>query len=151
MRPVAAPVSSTISQKRGVSAASPSPVAFGRSVSAFAVIRPARLPAARGRAERAVFARNQPSVRADKSQRGKMTMMHKYAAMDVRRLAIFLEVVDQGGFTRAADVLDVSQPSVSQAVRELETDLGTPLFHRFARSVALTSAGEALVPSARQV
>jgi LysR family carnitine catabolism transcriptional activator len=78
-------------------------------------------------------------------------MMHKYAAMDVRRLAIFLEVVDQGGFTRAADVLDLSQPSVSQAVRELENDLGTPLFHRFARSVALTPAGEALVPSARQV
>jgi DNA-binding transcriptional LysR family regulator len=68
-----------------------------------------------------------------------------------RRLAIFLEVVDQGGFTRAADALDISQPSVSQAVRELEDDLGTPLFHRLARSVALTPAGEALVLSARQV
>ena len=71
--------------------------------------------------------------------------------MDVRRLAIFLEVVDQGGFTRAADALDIAQPSVSQAVRELEDDLGTPLFHRLARSVALTPAGEALVLSARQV
>ncbi len=71
--------------------------------------------------------------------------------MDVRRLVIFLEVVDQGGFTRAADALDIAQPSVSQAVRELEVDLGTPLFHRLARSVALTPAGEALVLSARQV
>src|ERR1017187_5974476 len=69
-------------------------------------------------------------ARADRSQRGKMILVHRYAAMDVRRLAIFLEVVDQGGFTRAADALDISQPSVSQAVRELENDLGTPLFHR---------------------
>ena len=80
-----------------------------------------------------------------------MTRVHRYVAMNVRRLAIFLEVVDQGGFTRAADALDIAQPSVSQAVRELEEDLGTPLFHRLARSVALTPAGEALVLSARQV
>ena len=80
-----------------------------------------------------------------------MILVHRYAAMDVRRLAIFLEVVDQGGFSRAADALDISQPSVSQAVRELENDLGTPLFHRLARTVALTPAGEALMLSARQV
>ncbi len=47
--------------------------------------------------------------------------------------------------------MDVSQPSASQAVREIENDLGTPLFHRLARSVALTPAGEALVLSAHQV
>lgn len=71
--------------------------------------------------------------------------------MDTRRLAIFLAVVDEGGFTLAADALDIAQPSVSQAVRELEDDLGVVLFHRLGRSVRLTPAGEVLVLAARQV
>jgi LysR family carnitine catabolism transcriptional activator len=71
--------------------------------------------------------------------------------MDLRRLRLFLAVVDEGGFTRAADAMFVSQPSVSQAMRELEGELGTPLFHRVGRGVVLTSAGEALVGPARQV
>jgi len=71
--------------------------------------------------------------------------------MDVRRLRLFLAVVDGGGMTRAAEAEHVSQPSVSQAVRELETELGTPLFHRVGRRVVLTAAGEALVEPARQV
>jgi LysR family transcriptional regulator, carnitine catabolism transcriptional activator len=70
--------------------------------------------------------------------------------MDLRRLRLFLAVVDEGGFTRAAQAEFVSQPSVSQAIRELETDLGTPLFHRVGRGVTLTAAGEALVGPARQ-
>jgi DNA-binding transcriptional LysR family regulator len=70
--------------------------------------------------------------------------------MDLRRLRLFLAVVDEGGFTRAAQAEFVSQPSVSQAIRELEAELGTPLFHRVGRGVALTAAGEALVGPARQ-
>jgi DNA-binding transcriptional LysR family regulator len=70
--------------------------------------------------------------------------------MDLRRLRLFLAVVDEGGFTRAAEAEFVSQPSVSQAIRELETELGTPLFHRVGRGVVLTAAGEALVGPARQ-
>ena len=70
--------------------------------------------------------------------------------MDDRRLAIFLAVVDEGGFTAAADILAMSQPAVSQAVRELEDDLGTALFHRLPRGVRPTAAGEALVIPARQ-
>jgi DNA-binding transcriptional LysR family regulator len=71
--------------------------------------------------------------------------------MDLRRLRLFLAVVDGGGMTRAAEAEHVSQPSVSQAIRELETELGTPLFHRVGRRVVLTAAGEALVEPARQV
>jgi DNA-binding transcriptional LysR family regulator len=71
--------------------------------------------------------------------------------MDLRRLRLFLAVVDGGGMTRAAEAEHVSQPSVSQAVRELEAELGTPLFHRVGRRVVLTAAGEALVDPARQV
>jgi len=70
--------------------------------------------------------------------------------MDSRRLAIFLAVVDEGGFTAAGDALDLSQPAVSQAIRELEDDLGAVLFHRLGRAVKLTPAGEALVLPARQ-
>ncbi len=70
--------------------------------------------------------------------------------MDNRRLAIFLSVVDDGGFTAAADELGMSQPAVSQAMKELEADLGAALFHRLGRGVKLTAAGEALVLPARQ-
>jgi DNA-binding transcriptional LysR family regulator len=70
--------------------------------------------------------------------------------MDLRRLGLFLAVVDEGGMTRAAEVRHVSQPSVSQAIRELERELGTPLFHRVGRGLVLTAAGEALVGPARQ-
>src|SRR3954469_8538052 len=71
--------------------------------------------------------------------------------MDLRRLRLFLAVVDGGGMTRAAEAEHASQPSVSQAVRELELELGALLFHRVGRGLVLTAAGEALVEPARQV
>jgi LysR family carnitine catabolism transcriptional activator len=76
--------------------------------------------------------------------------MHKQSHMDSRRLAIFLSVVDEGSFTAAGDALGMSQPAVSQAVRELEDVLGAALFQRIGRTVQMTPAGEALVMPARQ-
>ncbi len=70
--------------------------------------------------------------------------------MDLRRLTYFLAVVDHGGFTAAADEVDVSQPALSLAVKELERELGVALFDRVGRRVRLTAAGEALVGPARQ-
>ncbi|MBV8690572.1 MAG: LysR family transcriptional regulator [Actinobacteria bacterium] len=70
--------------------------------------------------------------------------------MDLRQLSYFLAVVDEGTFTAAASRVAVAQPSLSQAVRALEAELGTELFHRVGRAVRLTSAGEALVEPARQ-
>ncbi|TDB95514.1 LysR family transcriptional regulator [Actinomadura sp. 7K534] len=70
--------------------------------------------------------------------------------MDVRQLEYFLAVVDHGGFNRAAGALFVAQPSLSQAIRGLEKDLGTQLFHRTGRRVVLTEAGRALIGPARQ-
>jgi len=69
--------------------------------------------------------------------------------MDVRQLEYFLAIVDHGGFNRAAAVLYVSQPSLSQAVQALERDLGTDLFHRIGRRAVLTEAGSALIEPAR--
>jgi DNA-binding transcriptional LysR family regulator len=70
--------------------------------------------------------------------------------MVLRRLRLFLAVVDGGGMTRAAEAERVSQPSVSQAIQELERELGTELFFRVGRRVVLTPSGEALVAPARQ-
>ncbi|MEU6995979.1 LysR family transcriptional regulator [Streptomyces sp. NPDC046465] len=69
--------------------------------------------------------------------------------MDVRQLEYFLAIVDHGGFNRAAAALYLSQPSLSQAVRALERDLGSSLFHRIGRRVVLTEAGTALIEPAR--
>ena len=70
--------------------------------------------------------------------------------MDLRQLEYVIAVVDEGGFTRAARSVHVSQPALSQAVRSLERELGVELFNRSGRTVALTSAGEALLGPARQ-
>lgn len=71
--------------------------------------------------------------------------------MDARQLQYFLAVVDHGGVNRAATALYLAQPSLSQAIRALERDLGQQLFHRVGRRLVLTDAGHALVEPARQV
>lgn len=70
--------------------------------------------------------------------------------MDVRQLSYVVAVADHGGFTKAAAAMHVSQPALSQAVASLERELGAPLFDRLGRSVRLSAAGRALLPSARQ-
>jgi DNA-binding transcriptional LysR family regulator len=70
--------------------------------------------------------------------------------MDLRRLGLFLAVVDHGGFSAAARAVHVAQPAISLAVRELESELGTALLVRSRQGVALTAAGEALIGPARQ-
>jgi DNA-binding transcriptional LysR family regulator len=71
--------------------------------------------------------------------------------MQLHQLRYLVAVADERGFTRAAARLHVAQPSVSGSIRSLERELGTELFHRSGGSVVLTSAGEALLPWARQV
>lgn len=70
--------------------------------------------------------------------------------MDLRQLSYVLAVVDEGGFTAAADAVHITQPALSQAIGALERELGVLLFHRTGRTVTLTSAGEAIVGPARQ-
>jgi len=76
---------------------------------------------------------------------------YRASALDVRRLSLFLAVVEHGGFTRAAQAVHISQPALSQAIAELEAELNGPLFHRLGGKVALTDAGAALVGPARMV
>lgn len=62
----------------------------------------------------------------------------------VHNLVVFESAARQGSFSRAATELGLTQPAVSQAVRRLEAAIGTRLFHRSHRAVALTDAGERL-------
>ncbi|MBI2774148.1 MAG: LysR family transcriptional regulator [Chloroflexi bacterium] len=71
--------------------------------------------------------------------------------MDLQQLRYFLGVAEQHHFTRAARELGVAQPSISRQIRVLEAELGTSLFHRMRGNVALTPAGEALLPWARRL
>lgn len=69
--------------------------------------------------------------------------------MTLREIEYFLAVVDEGSFTRAARRVGVAQPSLSQQVRALETELGGQLIERLPRAVRLTAAGKVFVPHAR--
>lgn len=71
--------------------------------------------------------------------------------MQLQQLAYFVAVAETRHFTRAAERLGVAQPSLSQQVRALETDLGAPLLHRTRGNVGLTDAGDALLPVARRM
>ena len=69
--------------------------------------------------------------------------------MELRQLATFVAVAEEGSFTRAADRLHVVQSAVSAGVRNLEKELGAMLFDRSTHAVKLTDAGRALLPEAR--
>ncbi|HWD69391.1 MAG TPA: LysR family transcriptional regulator [Solirubrobacteraceae bacterium] len=69
--------------------------------------------------------------------------------MELRQLRAFVAIAEEGTFTAASDRLVLVQSAVSATIRALERELGTPLFERTTRRVALTDAGRALLPEAR--
>ncbi len=76
-----------------------------------------------------------------------MTMVE---GLTVQQLRYFVAVADEQQFTRAAELLNVAQPSLSAQINRLEQSLGVSLFYRSVRPVSLTDAGEELLPLARR-
>lgn len=66
--------------------------------------------------------------------------------MELGQLEAFLKVAEYSNFSRAAEALGISQPSLSARMIALEKEVGTPLFHRMGRGVRLTEAGRAFLP-----
>lgn len=71
--------------------------------------------------------------------------------LDLHKLNIFLTIAQLRNFTRAAEHLHTTQPTVSQQLAALEAAVGTPLIERDTRALKLTPAGEALVPYAEKL
>ena len=71
--------------------------------------------------------------------------------MNTRHARMILAIVSEGSFTAAAKALSITQPTLSQTVRQIETQLGEPIFLRGKTPPALTPAGALYVEAARQM
>src|SRR5437763_14488395 len=71
--------------------------------------------------------------------------------MEIRQLRAFEAIAEAGTFTAGAGRVHITQAAISMQIRQLETELGAPLFVRAPRRVLLTEAGEALLERARRI
>ena len=71
--------------------------------------------------------------------------------MELRHLRYFVAVAEDLSVTRAAARLNIAQPALSQQIKGLEQEVGTPLLHRLPRGVALTGPGALFAEDARAI
>jgi DNA-binding transcriptional LysR family regulator len=71
--------------------------------------------------------------------------------MEIRQLRAFSAIAEMGTFTAGAQRVHITQAAISMQIRQLEIELGTPLFVRAPRRVLLTEAGEALLERTRRI
>ncbi|MFC4105925.1 LysR family transcriptional regulator [Micromonospora zhanjiangensis] len=71
--------------------------------------------------------------------------------VQLHQLKYFVAVAETRHFTQAADLVGITQPSLSKQVHVLETALGAPLFERVRGNITLTAAGEVLLPLAKRI
>lgn len=69
----------------------------------------------------------------------------------IEYLNIFIQVVEQGSFSKAADVLQIHRPTVSKVIQQIEHDLGVKLIHRTTRKLNITAEGDEFYHHARHV
>lgn len=74
-----------------------------------------------------------------------------FMTLEIRQLRAFLAIAECGSIGRAADAVNLSQPALSRTLAEMERRAGHRLFERHTRGMALTAAGETLLPYARLV
>jgi len=71
--------------------------------------------------------------------------------MEIHQLRYFVTVAETGNFTRASERCNVSQPSLSQQIIKLESEMGHKLFHRLGRKAVLTEIGLTFLERARRI
>lgn len=71
--------------------------------------------------------------------------------LSLRQLRVFEAVARHNSYTRAAARLHLSQPAASMQVRQLEDEIGLPLFERLGKQVVLTEAGREVFQSSRLI
>ena len=59
--------------------------------------------------------------------------------MELQQIRYFLAIHEHGGFSRAAQACDVSQPALTAAIKKIETEIGAPLFHELVVPFELTA------------
>lgn len=71
--------------------------------------------------------------------------------MDIKHLLYFIEVANVNSFSRAADNLFITQPTISKMIKNLEDELGVALFDRSKKQLALTDAGRIILEQAKLI
>lgn len=71
--------------------------------------------------------------------------------IELRHLKYFVTIAEEGSVSRAAERLNISQPAVSRQLRDLEDELGTPLFDRSSQGPTLTGSGETALLHAKDL
>lgn len=71
--------------------------------------------------------------------------------MDIKHLQYFIEVSNYNSFSRAANHLFITQPTISKMIKNLETELGVELFDRSRKKLALTDAGQVILEQAKLI
>lgn len=75
----------------------------------------------------------------------------EWTRLEIRQLHYFMAVCEEMHFTKAAEKIGVSQPTLSQQIRALEDELHMPLFDRIGKKISLTEAGELLLRNAEAI
>lgn len=71
--------------------------------------------------------------------------------VDIKHMKYFIEVVKQGGMTNASKSLYIAQPTISKAIKDIENEMGTPLFDRSKRHLILTDAGQIFYEKSKEI